>query len=677
MGIEKIEGSSSIVGIIPDNDIFPNLGVALVDAQEDLHVECESTNGSVAEDILAAYSIPYNGSYGVTPGNLDNLDIKRIDAMTALNLSLLDGAARAGSAFMEPIVNEDGEVEFKIIGSYSGSISDIYYELHSGSFREDVKAVMVAGCTPLSYAKVLEFKPIWGNSATIYHMEDVFANCRKKDFSKYATIVFNDPHLDSSFEDGIDNLYEIGTDNPYDTIAGYIKYIDPTKNATEKTNIQLSNVASIPIKISGEDGKGVSLGILQELKPYIENLEDPTCSIDFENDAIFANGIKIELPEDMVYENVRGVLKNKFIKVSAVYLIGIELDMCTYFPTKDSDCLAIPTTSNSLVRISTDKTTVSAKKLEEGKHYAVGYENVGEITNVAIVFAKDTRTGDPFPYGEAQECYMYPDCQYAMSNKINFTAEQTDLTLFPYNKYQGMIVKEVWAVIDVETPSISIFDPLGQALEIARGLQFLLAPLIMVKEPAPIAFCDGSPRLLDLVQSQQDNDPTTAQSFSDTEYEQALDIMQGNGFSVTFSFLSAHECINMARLLYNYANSDIVETVYTCGPNCDPQLGGAGYNGGVVNAIKYNYSDSGAYTISVTEGPYLVGNLTQWDGGPTEKAADNFSAVGVVTETGGDNLYFKVRIDGYGYRYAINMSDQIVRNGDLVNCIVHNNPIEQ
>ena len=89
MGIEKIEGSSSIVGIIPDNDIFPNLGVALVDAQEDLHVECESTNGSVAEDILAAYSIPYNGSYGVTPGNLDNLDIKRIDAMTALNLSLL------------------------------------------------------------------------------------------------------------------------------------------------------------------------------------------------------------------------------------------------------------------------------------------------------------------------------------------------------------------------------------------------------------------------------------------------------------------------------------------------------------------------------------------------------------------------------------------------------------
>ena len=132
----------------------------------------------------------------------------------------------------------------------------------------------------------------------------------------------------------------------------------------------------------------------------------------------------------------------------------------------------------------------------------------------------------------------------------------------------------------------------------------------------------------------------------------------------------------MANLLYEHFQSDVIETVYTCGPDCNPILGGYGEGDGIINSIRYNYSDSGSYTVSVTEGPRLIGNLTPIDGGPTMKMSDNYSATGTIVQVAGDNLHFKVRIDGYGERWAINMAHQVLRKGDIVNCTVHNNPIE-
>jgi hypothetical protein len=124
-------------------------------------------------------------------------------------------------------------------------------------------------------------------------------------------------------------------------------------------------------------------------------------------------------------------------------------------------------------------------------------------------------------------------------------------------------------------------------------------------------------------------------------------------------------------------NSDVIETVYTCGPNCDPQLGGRGLSGGIVNSIRYAYTDSGSYTVSVTEGPNLVGNLSQVDGGPTEKMNSDMSTGGTVIDSVGDGMTFKIRIDGFGERWGISMTHSIIRVGDKVQCTVHNCPIEQ
>ncbi len=146
--------------------------------------------------------------------------------------------------------------------------------------------------------------------------------------------------------------------------------------------------------------------------------------------------------------------------------------------------------------------------------------------------------------------------------------------------------------------------------------------------------------------------------------------------AITWSFLDEDSIEGMADMLYSHFQSDVIETIYTCGPDCNPILGGYGERDGVINSIRYNYTDSGSYTVSVTEGPRLIGNLAQIDGGPSMKMAENFSAAGTVIEMAGDNIHFKLRIDGYGDRWAVNMAHSILKKNDIVQCTVHNNPVE-
>lgn len=72
----------------------------------------------------------------------------------------------------------------------------------------------------------------------------------------------------------------------------------------------------------------------------------------------------------------------------------------------------------------------------------------------------------------------------------------------------------------------------------------------------------------------------------------------------------------------------------------------------------------------------IVGNLVQADGGPTQKMVEDQGARGTIIQARGDNLHFKVRIDGFGERWAVNMCHSILREGDVVQCSIHNLPVE-
>ena len=687
--------NSKIEGQIPSNTTFPNFGVPAFSLSEDIDVACDSLV-NLAQAVLEEYNIEWSDKSGASDGGeLTNLDIKRQDAMTTLNWSLMEMAAKSGKDFIEPIVNPDGEVEFREIGAYNGNIEDIYYEISTGSYTESPKAVMVTGGRPLPDMKQLSWYPIWGEKATkIYTAQNMFSNCRKQGFIRQATIVFNDPQLTSAYNDGVDNLYDINETNPWDRIVGYAKYTYPGDLATQDTVVSYTNSSSIPIKIGdinpGQDGP--DMGTLVEKPKFNSDIFNPDCWT-LGEDVDFTDGVLVEIDSDLRYSTRRDVFKDKFIKVSNVYLVGKKIDSMFYVPISDVDSIKTPTKENAKLEVSIEKPDTTVTRLEEGKHYAVAYEDLGSRTGKIpyIVFTKEVSKEDPFDYGKDQKFYVIPTCKYATDQdpKITENIEQIG-TIFPHSQAKGILVNEIWVTVDLETPSIVIYDPGtpatddlagtgAKALEIAKVLEYYVAPIVISEPPAPIAYAGpstgGRARLVDQV-PKADNNPITTFNPSTTEMEQYMDEMQGGGMAITWSFLDEDSVEGMADMLYRHFQSDVVETIYTCGPDCNPILGGYGERDGVINAIRYNYTDSGSYTVSVTEGPKLTGNLTPVDGGPSMKMAENFSAGGVIIDTAGDNIHFKIRIDGYGERWAVSMTHNILRKGDVVQCTVHNNPIE-
>jgi len=172
-------------------------------------------------------------------------------------------------------------------------------------------------------------------------------------------------------------------------------------------------------------------------------------------------------------------------------------------------------------------------------------------------------------------------------------------------------------------------------------------------------------------------DVTAVIEMGPLERREILDEMEGGGLSLSFSFMDEDEVKQLSKVLYDYMKErDGIETTYVCGPDSSPNLGGRGANGGIINGITYSYNDSGSYTISVNEGPWLIGGLTEVSGGVYMKQVEENSAQGTIIQDAGNHIEYKVRIDGFGERWAINCVAAVLRVGDKVSCTVHNNPVE-
>lgn len=680
----------------------------------DTYITC-TTLEVVALQVLSEYGLTpgysMNGSISsFTYGTLPDLDIKRMDALTALNYSLMEESFKGPhDRLIEAVVDENGLVNFVEVGAATVSLSDVYYAIQTGSYIETPRGVIVTGGKPVPTLKELSWHPIWEGEGTagapIYAAGSMLGNCMEDSWKSYATIVFSDPNLSSAFEDGIDNLYEITKDNPYDRIAGYAVYVEPPKDLkTSKTTISFSNESEIPLQIAVQDANGICpIGKVYQ-QPTIDNTTDANCWQDMTgNQVSYEDGVPVEIPDEFRFATVRDTVVDKFVNITGVFIIGQEVSSLYARPKDDAASLKPATDENALVWVTVDNTRRTSFKLEEKKHYAVAYKDLdGDgFQEISIVFAQEPRPGDLVTYGNGPDgtgvsFYLDPFCDLAREEGGEFSGEGPfTATILPYSKTKGIWVESIWVMAKVETPSVNVYDPDGRnnkALEIAKNLKYYLAPLVLIEPPQPIGFAyDNTAIVIDQVPQIRDNDPTTIQDFDDTPMEQAMDLMSGNGMQLTMSFLNgdeglgdalaayngaAEECKEAALTLYNHMKNEVVETVYTCGPDAKPELCAKGNAGGIINSIRYNYSDQGSYTISVTEGPTILGNFTSVDGGVTQKMTEDISAKGTVTQALGDNLHFKVRIDGYGERWAVNTSHNIIRERDVVQVAIHNNPVE-
>jgi hypothetical protein len=615
------------------------------------------TTKGIAADVLSVCGIP-QAMHDDPGGTLPGVDIKRMDAMSAIKASLFERVV--DNKLLELIVDKDGNAVIKEVGADSSKVSDLYYTTQAYAYKNDNVAVMVTGGVPLPERRIGQFTELLSSEFDVMYWAADIVNsaCAMQSLKRYVTITYDDPHFTSSYEDGIDNLYEV-TD-PFETVIGYVYDVD-YGTADPYVEITFSNKATVPIRVNGFG----TLAITALAAGEYTN-EDSECQRGLGSITECGPGaVTVEIPDELRYTDNFLNPVDKFLGVAGVYVVGYKVAV-GYLPTSESESMNTPGESNIKLWVVPEDTTRDIVKLTEGKNYAVAYD--GE--NVCIQFA------DRSPLD------MQGICGAAMEVRIPSWSAKSDaftqtVDILPISETEALVVQEIWATIDVASPCINIFDPKGTAMDIAKSMSIKVAPITMLKEPAPVAVNGNS---INLDDGMEDHDPTTTQGFSKSEMEDAMDGMNGSvGMNVNMScFISKGDVASFSENLKAlYEGDNGVVTIYLCGPDAEAEIGDSTPDGGVVNGIEYRYNDSASYTVSVTSGPKFASNFVASVGGGTYvKKDESVTLEGVVVADYGNGGHYDVLLEGLGRREALNSTMDVIRVGDIVSVTVHNNPVE-
>ncbi len=641
------------------SDFWPSFGVGKAPGNITTGV------GSLAANIVRSYGLRCK-----TPdigGNLTGLDIKHGDALNIIKMSLVEDSIGNRKGIYEAFVDYgSNSIEFKEVGGFSAGIgSDIYHQIQTGTYIEACSGVMIHGKDPLPVRQAPSWESLLKDAIT-YDCTAILENCNLDYFKTFVVIVLKDPHIEgSTYANGIDNFYNIG---PFDALLGYAISKYSPDAPPEATIIDVKSV-KIPLKLGKNKGKTV-LGELA-IPPIREEGSDEGVSEGcFTGQTSELSGVEIDLKE-LRFETEYGDTVDKFIGISGVYIVGREITtLLGRMPVGGDDESAREIWGN----MDEPPGNNIVVELTNGIHYIINYKEGVP----SIVFADRSKLyRDKATYGDDVSYKLFQGCRAQGAGIPQWKKG----SILPTGNFAGLVVEEVWAIVDLDTPGIEIRDPNGNADKIAESLVYDMAALVAEDQPPPIAFTGrNGTRLIDQASAKPDTDPTTQQDLQHSDYENALlEMDAGGGLDLTFSFMDESDCQSLSSILFKYMNGqDGVEIVYTCGPNTNPLLGGYTTGGGVVNSIVHQYSDSGSYTVSVTESGRLISdsNLSGITGGPTMKAMENISVKGTIVDDSGDHVYYQVRLDGMGTRLAINMNSSVLRVGDKVSCTIHNNPVE-
>ena len=617
----------------------------------------EGVAGSVLDSIGINHS-------GVTGGAITNLDIKSMDVMQAIKLSLAEYTADNGGMW-EIAVDADGVVYMYSVGRGAGmSGGEIYSTIQTYSYVSRVAGVMITGAKPPISRKSVAWKNIFAGGVEIFNTGWLIGGCNKSEFSKFYTIAYADPHMTTgteSYGNGIDDFYESKT--PWESIMGYARHTDfPDSENSPDTKITHATTATVPILVSNGE-----LGTLV-VRPKIANMENVSekCFEETGPAADQEGGLLITIPPSLRFTTVRGTKIDGFVKVSKIYVVGKAIRYMRAIPFTSED--AISSEAEGQVELSVDVVLDLIYDLEVGKHYQIAYKD-GEPY---VVFADNSHPNDPTVYGSNMTYVLHPRCKAYQSSEGGVLVGN----ILPTGQCSGILVSQVFAAIELNVNCVTIYDPRdGKAAEIATQLEYQATPLIIIDEPSPVAL-NGN--LIDMTSTMVDHDPTTTQDFIHSEYEQAILSMDGGlGYTLSMTFLNSNQIQTLSRELYDQMNRDSgMITVSICSPDTEVTIGGEAIDGSIVNEIVYSYSDSNSYTISVASGPRIIKDFASMGSGPTYKSTEGINGTGTVVEDAGNHVNFKVLIDGVGIVNAINGISDILRVGDKVSCSVYNNPVE-
>ncbi len=150
-----------------------------------------ASSSSIAAKVLSSCGISASG-FDVG-GALKHVDIKHMDALTAIKASLFESLATS-SALYEIATDSKGDIVCKEIGSGGGGGStDVYYSVQSSSYSTAVASVMVTGQDPLPERKLRSFTDVLNSNfhKRIWDSSVINSGCTMPGYKQYAIITYS------------------------------------------------------------------------------------------------------------------------------------------------------------------------------------------------------------------------------------------------------------------------------------------------------------------------------------------------------------------------------------------------------------------------------------------------------------------------------------------------------
>jgi len=596
---------------------------------------------SVAEAVLAAF-----GLSGDTGGSsLAGYDIHNKDPYQMIQLSLAAEAFENGGQLKECYADKEGNVKFVALGTGAGP-EDIYYSVTNDTYQLECNHVLVEGYDPPpkreSRPEENLFQLVEG-SEPIYHT--MGAVMKSKTAFTEGWIEY-----ERATEDVLKKKFEIG---PYETI--FLTYAVTIPFFEEgSTNIQYHNTCSRFI----------------ELDDFGEMVEAPEFKVrDFGGGVLGGGGVE-----------VLGSDNQKFLNVKRVILYGYKLESILYYRAggegKPSPWAIISTN------------LPNGFELRRGEDYVVNRED----GRTKITFANNAKESYKNFFGipEVEFKIHGGSIQISDDEVIDPTATiighlrdggiasagqvvKPPKGLFPVGFGEaGYAVENIFVEVEWDNPCVYVKDDKDDITEAKlKEVKIMVIPIVIDDHPAPMAV-NG-----DLVERPtKDDDPTSAQLFSQYSYQQTIDSLSGGDIRVVFPFLDEDKVGPVSNRILTLRNAaEAGDTTHVCGPNCNPDLGGAGQGGEVVNEITYSYQDSSQFVVSVNCGPLWKSMGTGWANSVRMMQVEQVSLDGTVINAMPNNADFTVMCSKIGQVNCVNGTREQIFTGDKVKVTIYNNAV--
>jgi len=697
---------------------------------------------AVSQLVLETFSIPFD-SNSVLGGSLPGIDIRNQDPVTMLKLSLaaelLDlppaGSTRTGSpGFAEVELDESGVARFYIAGREAASNLDIRYCIPTSQIVQPASLVIVRGYDPPPQRVLRTAFDGLKNKIIMDYKDCAEESCDENIVSQYATITYDDPQLDQTYLDDIVNSYEL---QAFENLLGYlidldlpdiedhiglkITFGDTTKeylrfSATNLNSTVLggtltdeSGVVTTIDSFSGAIDQSITTGANESgsVTAIITTVNARGDKCTTTETALSGASIVISA-EQFKRLNKFGVEESDFIGVVDVVFSGRKIQSLTTSPGFPSGGIA--GLAKTVVR--PNKELIS---LPQGKNWTYYLNENGDIVINLYQVLEDDFT--------AYVCSVYRDPTIVSTGQVNLLRFSTQNLLTAEATGDGALDGHVCGigdalgylavnnkmciVVERKKPSIDVFDPLGNALELAEQISIEYTPIVVIDLPAPIAYAstttltsiDGTRTLaaegiINQADGILDSDPTTDQDLEDSELSILQDNTNGSTIDITLPFAfgevadpsypqgvrQGDECLEIARNFLALQNQQITTHSIVLGPDSTPRLGDSFTlpNGevGVINEINYSYSDASQYLITATVGPeYLTAG--SFNDSKYQLQTEDVSREGMVIQDAGNGAEYTVRVEGLGEFPCLLMVLEDISVGDKVGIRIYNNPVEK